>query len=98
MDWMRILLTVVAVYLIFLVFTKFTKWIFKLAIIVLLIGVIIYGNINYSDMADYMPFSGEPEPAEEINLTIPGEQNQTMNQSVPINVSETNNSLTIERV
>ncbi|MBU2590357.1 MAG: hypothetical protein KKA65_01690 [Nanoarchaeota archaeon] len=50
MDWIRILLTVVALYLVFLVFTKFTKWIFKIVIVVLLLGVVIYGNINYSDL------------------------------------------------
>ena len=58
MDWIRILLTVVVIYLIFLVFTKFTKWIFKVVIVVLLLGVVIYGNLNYEDLVageDYLP-------------------------------------------
>lgn len=67
MDWLRILLTVVGLYIVFLVFTKFTKWLFKGLIIILLIAALIYGNLHYESIFGEDEFTGAD--LEEISAT-----------------------------
>jgi len=105
MDWIRILLTVVVLYLIFIVFTKFTKWIFKLVIVILLLGIVIYGNLNYDEIMggeDYLPLmedNVEINPIIEDNMQLEDEidleliQEDLLNETELINVTEVNVSV-----
>ncbi len=78
-DWIKIVIVIVLIYIAFLVFSQVTRFIFRLALVALIIGILAFGFVDFGELTglakdnlesnlDEMVLSNN-EVNNEINLT-----------------------------